>query len=223
MVRTSIFVLSLSWIAGFTAAGMAQTEPAPVNGPIPSPVANDCGTGNCDGGNYGANGSWVQRSQAHYDLIKQHADLIAQRNDAWPKPFLCYDRQSYHSIFAVMTQRGWQCECTLTGDHFDSQTQELNRAGKAKIHGIMTNLPEVARQVHVYRDSTAAVAEARMANVRAEIQHSFEALPEPALAITSYMPHGMNGSLVEDVQKRFVENLPDPAVPAAKTTTISTQ
>jgi hypothetical protein len=214
MVRTSIVVLSLSLITGFSATSHAQSVPQ--NGAVDANACGDCETG-------GAGATWFQDQRAQWDVTKQHADLISQRNDAWPKPFQCYDRQSYHGIFAVMTQRGWQCECTLTSDHFDPQTQELNRAGKAKIHGIMTNLPEIARQVHVYQDSTAEVAAARLSNVRAEIQNSFVALPEPQLAVTTYVPHGMNGALVEDVQKRFVENLPDPAVPAAKTTTISTQ
>jgi hypothetical protein len=216
MVRTLIVVLSLTLIAGFGSKGLAQAMP--VDGSLNANAATSCDSGEC-----GSDASWLQRCQAHWDLTKQHADLIYQRNDAWPKPFQCYDRQAYHSIFAVMTQRGWQCECTLTSDHFDPQTQELNRAGKAKIQGIMTNLPEVARQVHIYQDSTPEVAKARMENVRAEIQTSFMSSAEPQLAITLYKPHGMNGSLVEDVQKRFVENLPDPAVPAAKTQTISNQ
>ena len=216
MIRTSIVVLSLSWIVGAASIGLAQSEPT------------NCPSGNCSSGGCAENGcsddaSRIQKASAKCDLIKQQADLICERNDAWPKPFMCYDRQAYHSIFAVMTQRGWQCECTLTSEHFTPETQEHNRAGKSKIAGIMNNLPEVARQVYVFQDSTAEVANSRLANVRAEIQESFTALPAPQLALTTYTPHGMNGALVEDVQKRFIEGLPAPAVPAAKTTTISKQ
>lgn len=216
MFRSSIATLAFSWIVATSSLGWSQSATTEIS-------TGTCDSGECDNGNGSSVGTWWQHKQAECDLIKQHADLIAQRNDAWPKPFLCHDRQAYHAIFAVMTQRGWQCECTLTSDHFDPQTQQLNRAGKAKISGIMTNLPEVARQVHVLQDSTNEVAEARMENVRNEIQNKFVALPIPEIAVTNYAPHGMNGALVEDVQKRFVEGLPAPAVPAAKTTTISNQ
>jgi hypothetical protein len=216
MIRTSIVMLSLSWIVGAASIGLAQTYPS-------NDQTGNCSTGGCESNGCSEDASRIQKAQAHCDLIKQQADLIAQRNDAWPKPFICYDRQAYHSIFAVMTQRGWQCECTLTSDHFDSETQELNRAGKSKIAGIMTNLPEVARQVHVLQDSTDEIANARLANVRTQIQDNFVALPAPEIAITTNVPHGMSGSLIEDVQKRFIAGLPEPSVPAAKTTTISDQ
>lgn len=209
MTRISIVVLGM-WLVGFASSGIAQTETV-------SNVGGECSTNDCVTENETYFGSW----SAKWDLTKQHADLIAQRNDAWPKPFQCYDRQSYHSIFAVMTQRGWQCECTLTPDHFDPQSHQLNRAGRAKIAGIMTNLPEIARQIHVYQDPNSEITDARLSNVREEVATSFNMLPEPQIAATTYMPHGMNGALVEDVQKRFVEGLPDPKVPAASTSTIT--
>lgn len=211
MTRTSIVVLGM-WLVGFCASGKAQTVAV-------DPSTGGCPTGDCATENGTIAGSWAAR----WDLTKQHADLIAQRNDAWPKPFQCYDRQAHHSIFAVMTQRGWQCECTLTPEHFDSQSHDLNRAGRAKIAGIMTNLPEIARQIYVYQDPNSEINNARLENVRAEVAASFSMLPTPQVASTTYMPHGMNGALVEDVQKRFVENLPDPKVPAASTSTISDQ
>ncbi len=216
MIRTSIVMLSLSWIVGVASVGLAQSWP-------PNGQYGNCSSGGCDSYGGSNDASRIQKAQAKCDLIKQQADLIAQRNDAWPKPFQCYDRQAYHSVFAVMTQRGWQCECTLTSDHFDPETNQLNRAGKSKISGIMNNLPEVARQVHVLQDSTDEIANTRLANVRAEIQDAFVALPPPELAVTTNVPHGMSGALVEDVQKRFIAGLPEPSVPAAKTTTISNQ
>jgi hypothetical protein len=178
-------------------------------------------TQGCDGSCSDA--TCLEKSQARWDLHRQHGDLITERNDAWPKPFQCYDRQAYHSVFAVMTQRGWQCECTLTSDHFDAKTQELNQAGKAKIYGIMNNLPEIARQIYVFQDSTPGLAETRMTAIRKEIETAYPSLAAPPVALTQYVPHGMNGSLVEDVQKKFVEGLPEPKVPRAKTTTISNQ
>lgn len=215
MIRTSIAALSLCWIVATASVGLAQSWPHHGS-------SGNCASGSCDNG-CADEASKLQKWEAKCDLIKQQADLIAQRNDAWPKPFLCYDRQSFHGIFAVMTQRGFQCECTLTSDHFDSETHQLNRAGKSKIAGIMRNLPEVARQVHVFQDSSEEIANARLANVKAELETSYTSLPAPEIAVTGYAPHGMSGTLVEDVQKRFIEGLPAPSVPAAKTTTISNQ
>ncbi len=221
MVRTSFVVTCFCWFIGTASISLAQSGPG------------NCGSGNCDTGACGtsrdggcgsSDGATVfQKSQAKMDLHKQQAELIRERNDAWPKPFQCFDRQAFHGVFAVMTQRGWQCECTLTSDHFDSTTHELNIAGKSKINGIMSNLPEVARQVHVYQDSTYAIAETQLASVRKEVQDKYSFLPPPELALTTFKPHGMSGALVEDVQKRFVEGLPAPKVPAAKASTISTQ
>ncbi len=221
MVRTSLVISCFCWFIGTASISFAQAWPG------------NCGTGNCGTGTCGTSGqagygnandaTVFQKSHAKWDLHKQQAELITERNDAWPKPFQCFDRQAYHGIFGLMTQRGWQCECTLTSDHFDSTTHELNQACKSKVNAIMSNLPEVARQVHIYQDSSNDIVETQLASVRKEVQEKYSMLPPPELALTTYKPHGMSGALVEDVQRKFIEGLPEPKVPAAKASTISSQ
>jgi hypothetical protein len=216
MVRRTLVLTSLCWFLGTATVGLAQSWP------------NQCSTGTCGASTHhdrrhSDGATYLQKAQAHWDLTKQQADLIAERNDAWPKPFQCFDRQAYHAVMVTMMQRGWQCECTLTSDHFDPTTNGLNAAGKAKINGIMNNLPEVTRQIHVFQDSDAAVVQTRTASIRDELQQKYSTLPAPELAVTTYVPHGMTGALIEDVQKKFVEGLPEPTVPRPKATTISNQ
>lgn len=164
-----------------------------------------------------------QRMEAHFDVIKQHADLIARRNDAWPKPFQCYDRQAYHQIWYVNSSAGWANECTLTPDHFDAKTHHLNKAGLSKVAGIMSNLPEPARQIWVYTEGDAAIANARLSSVNEVLSENYSHWNAPPVAMTRHLPHGMSGSLVEDVQTKFVQSLPAPKVPAATGTTITGQ
>jgi hypothetical protein len=210
MPRLTATCFALGCLLALNLSAVAQTE-------VPSTDCNECAD------TASAHVSLRDKVSAKWDLHKQHADLIADRNDAWPKPFLCYDRRAYHQIFVTMQHRGWDAECTLTDDHFNADDQKLNLAGKAKIAGIMLNLPEAARRVHVYNIAGEEIGQQRLAEVRRELSDRFGSMSEPQLAVTTHMPHGMSGSLIEDVQKKFVEGLPDPKVPAASASTITGQ
>ncbi len=210
---TLILVITVVATATPTAFSQFWPEQATRNG--------GCGNGGC--GADGQEASRIQKWQAHADLIHQQGDLIAARNDAWPKPFQCYDRQAYHNIWVLQSYAGWCNECTLSNDQFDPETNELNRAGRAKVAGIMNNLPTPARQVLVYHNGNQEQTEARIQSVNANLQKEFGDLPSPVVSFTRRLPQGMSGLLVEDTQTKFIQALPPPGVPKPDGAALATQ
>ena len=211
MLRYSASIFTFLVIAGaVVSSSWAQTWPQ----------SYDCD--GCDSG-CSQRGGHLHEASAHWDLAKKQADLIARRNQAWPKPFQCYDRQAYHCIFNSMHNRGYQIECTLTDDHFHPDSNELNSAGQAKIAGIMNNLPTALRQIHVYQANDYDQAQARMDAAQARVRELHSHLPTPAFAMTTTRPQGMQGNMVEQMHKEFLANQPRPAVPASSKSGVSGQ
>ncbi len=209
MLRKWISILSVTAAAWVAQSASGQQWPA-----------NAYETGDCNGAAQ-VEPTWLEKEKAKWDLTKQHADLIAQRNDAWPKPFQCYDRQAYFSLWSVASTAGWCNECTLADEHFDADSQRLNRAGQAKLAGIMINLPPQARQVFVYETGNSEVVDRRIAAVNELLSDRYGHLQSPPVATTFRRPMGMSGTLVEDIQTKFVQFQPNPAVPRPSQDTIT--
>ena len=87
---------------------------------------NGCATDSCSGntgiigngflsggrgliGRHGHFSDW-QQQRDHYQQI---AEQVAARNNAWPKPFNCADRQLYFSIWEPMIDSGFERNALL--------------------------------------------------------------------------------------------------------------
>ena len=141
------------------------------------------------------------------------AENAYHRNQAWPKPFECWDRQSYFGMWGPMYYRGLENHCTLTDMHFDADTNELNSAGKQKIANIMRNLPSAARQIFVFQSGNQETADARIAEVEQQVGDWFGHLGAPVVATTTNPFYGQAGALASQINEQFIQSLPAPTVP----------
>ena len=186
----------------------------------PATFAQDCATcttgattsfGYPNSGGHCGHGA-AATAAAHVRGYVDMAKVAYQRNQAWPKPFECWDRQSYFAMWGPMYHRGLENQCTLTDSHFDN-TNQLNSAGKQKIASIMRNLSEASRQIYVFQSGDQATADDRVANVEREINDWFGHLGAPAIATTTRPFYGQAGAFAEQINEQFMQGQPAPSIP----------
>jgi hypothetical protein len=191
-------------------------------------VAQDCGScgrASCGGGyssafgypgstsvGHGGHGS----HREHLQSMRAEHHKIAARNDAWPKPFDCADRQLYHSMFTSMIDGGFEEQCVLCASHFDSESNELNAFGKHAVAGIMQNMPSHRKQVFVTRDSNERVSAERLANVDSVIKTYYgQVAPNASVTYSTKQPASVTGIRADMISQKFVEGQPSPNIPIA--------
>lgn len=182
----------------------------------------------CDGGcsldggsTFGYPASRVSARGANHGHFKQNreawkaeAEKIALRNDAWPKPFNCQDRMAYYSVWHTMMNQGYANHCVLGADHFESDTNELNSAGKIKIASIMQNIPSDRRQLLVVRDQNERISQARITNVNEVVQTYYgQSAGSMMIALTDLQPSVFSGSEADTIIKQRLQGLPPAIIP----------
>ena len=131
-------------------------------------AASSCGRGGClghrghGGHGHGARIQELKNQIAHQSAINAKASA---RNDAWPKPFNCYDKRSLHDIWQPMLAAGNETQQVLDHNFFTS-SHELNRVGIDRVAGIALHGPASDRAVYVSRSADQAVDQARVAAIR---------------------------------------------------------
>lgn len=164
----------------------------------------------CDG--CGSGGHMQNFKARHAHSKHNHARVIA-RNEAWPMPFNCADRQLYFSFWEPMIDQGFEEQCVLTSSHFDPETGQLNSYGNHTVAGIMQNMPTTRRKVFVHRDADVEANEARIAAVRDTI-NTFYGQKGPALVeFSNKMPVRLRGTKAEAISRLGMENHPTPIIP----------
>ena len=99
------------------------------------------------------------------------AQLLSHRfhtSHYWPYPYACYDRAIVKKLSELQTHNGWVKQTTLYDYHFDSDKQELNRAGRERLRWILINAPRKHRNVFVQAAYSEAESIRRMRSVRSE-------------------------------------------------------
>lgn len=172
-----------------------------------------CGHGHCGGG-CGAHSDFWDQKRAEFDLI-------THRNCAWPKPFACASRQTYMAIWQVSYDAGWQVEHTLSDIHFDSETNELNKVGKARVAGIMRNAPSHRRTLYIYQGVGEIATNERIEKTREAISEWWGFAATPEVVATTYDPEGMSGSHVYPVNDLFTKGIAPPKLSEASAPTTS--
>ncbi len=178
--------------------------------------ANGCNTTTHTGFGWSNGKTLEQRLQEHrrnFHAFCEHAEVVRQRNLAWPKPFQCHDRQAFAATFYPMYQRGYELQCTFSDAHFDDDN-ELNSAGKQKLAGIMANLPVERRQVLVFDTGNPTTTQTRISEVTSAIKEWWGHLPQPTIAKTINRHYGQAGDEVHQNNARFLSSLPTPAITA---------
>ena len=158
-------------------------------------------------------------SRGHHPRLEEFCAqnaLIAARNDAWPKPFDCADRQLYHTMFNAMIDNGFEGQCALGPEHFDGETNQLNKFGMQAVAGIMQNMPSHRKHVFVNRDVEDSVSQARMDSVNSLVQTFYgHFAPNAQVSLSIQLPASVSGTVAEGISGRYIEGAPSPIIPVS--------
>lgn len=187
-------------------------------------LAQDCST--C-GGSFGSSqfgypstggscGCGVGGGSHHerMDAIRAENAKITARNDAWPKPFSCADRQLYQEIWAPMIDQGFEEQCLLSSEHFDASNHTLNRLGMSAVAGIMQNMPSHRKHVFINRDIDETVSQARWEAVNSTVRTYYgQIAPNAQVAFSNKQPSSVSGAWAEAISNKYLLAAPAPVIP----------
>jgi hypothetical protein len=151
------------------------------------------------------------RGLFHSQAAEQH-HLMFERNQAWPKPFACWDRTAYLSIWQQMYTSGLAYECTLSDNHFDPETGRLNRMGERKLQTVMQNHPEWQRGLLVAQNRDPATNQLRMESVRNTVRQWYGDEIASQVAFTSIVPEPASGAKIQAINIGYGASLPPPTI-----------
>ena len=173
-----------------------------------------CGAGHC-GGCAGGCG-------AGFEEFKRRFCLITERNDAWPLPFNCWDRESYYQIWNQQYAHGLQVAHTLTSEYFDPNTNELNRAGESRVAWIVQNAPANSKQIFVYEDQAGPAMDQRLASVRGVVDRWYGHMGQVNIATSQLAPNRIPASYQQLILEAAAGSTPPPVIPIASGENITT-
>lgn len=137
-----------------------------------------------------------------------------KRNNCWPAPFVCPDRQTVRAPFVIMVHNGWRRQNILGDSHFRSETGELTEAGKLKVQWILTQAPQQHRIIFVHQ---AARPDETAARIDAVQQLASQLVPSgqlPEVVETSLNEGGWPADQIDKLSRDFFEkSLPAPKLP----------
>lgn len=168
------------------------------------------------GGGFHAGGvaSRHQARKERWEAWKDEADRAALRNDAWPKPFDCWDRVAYHRIFEPMIHAGYESQNVLGNQHFDPQTNQLNGLGRATVSSIMQNMPAHRRQVYISQLPQQDIVAARLSHVTEVVETWYgQSAAQTQVAISDALPAVVPGFRASAITRGMIESTPAPVIP----------
>lgn len=172
-----------------------------------------CGHGGClSGGLRGGSGSGLDELKAKRAHQRAINAKITARNDAWPKPFACADRQLYHSFFGRQVDQGWEEQCVLEAAHFDPESNELNKFGQQAVAGIMQNNPDHRRTVFIHRNVDDSINQQRRSTVQETINTFYGQDTNAQVAFSSKRPVTTSGTRAAQIQEQWIGAQATPAI-----------
>jgi|GEM_PF-1143503 len=199
------FLLAAAFaIAALPGVSSAQSSGAP---------CNDCNT-NSQFGWSSSSSQAVAPAQAgrHFSRAYEQHNLMYQRNQAWPRPFTCWDRAAYFNTWNQMYTAGLAGESTLSDAHFDSETGNLNQMGEQKIQMIFRNLPESQRGLLIAETRDPNQNNQRLEVARNAVREWYGEAYASQVALTGRVPEPASGAKVYAVNTRYLSNLPSPTI-----------
>lgn len=181
----------------------------------------DTGCGNCRGRN--GDHPRIDAMKAHHAQLSAHYHKIYGRNDAWPMPWNCADRQLYFQIWEPMIDQGFEEQCVLSSAHFDSETNQLNKYGQHTVAGIMQNMPTSRKHVFVHREGDERLNAARLESVRDTIDtfYGHQLNGQAQVSYSTRLPNRITGDQAEGINRLWFEKMPSPIIPIAAGETIN--
>lgn len=177
----------------------------------PNTPCSDCTSGS----QFGWGGSSARPSGhgglAHSKAYEQH-NLMFQRNQAWPKPFVCWDRTAYLNVWNQMYSSGLAEQCTLCEHHFDPTTGGLNRMGERKLQTVFQNHPEWQRGLLVVQSRDPQLNQVRLENVRNSVRQWYGDDVASQVAMTSVVPEPASGAKIQVINSSYTSSIPSPTI-----------
>ena len=137
---------------------------------------------------------------------------IAARNEAWPKPFACSDRQLMFATFRPMIDAGYEDQNILSSTHFDPETGELTKYGIQQVGGIMMNMPQHRRQVFVQAQNDPAKTQDRVAKVQ-QVISTYYGHRSGTVEVSSRNNVKLSGVTAETITRLRLESFAPPIIP----------
>lgn len=185
-------------------------------------VGGDCGCHGCCGGE-SKSGFSAKRAEfkGKLDHLSAEIDKVRGRNQAWPKPFDCADRQLYFSLWEPMIDQGWEEQCVLNSNHFDPETGELNQFGVHTVAGIMQNMPTTRKEVFIHREADESANNTRLLAVKNTIDTYYSQTGPARVSFSTKLPVTLSGTKAEAISRLAYENQPTPIIPVSAGETIA--
>ncbi len=176
------------------------------------PGGATAGCGNCSGCRSGSGCQLRDQMKKNWDHASEVNARVMARNQAWPKPFACADRQLYFRIWEPMIDSGMTAQCTLSASHFDQETQELNPYGESSVAAIMQNMPASRRNIFIQQTGNQLTSDTRIGSVRDTVRKWYGHVPAPSIAFTNTYPYESDAAQIEVINAAAVANSPAPVI-----------
>jgi hypothetical protein len=153
---------------------------------------------------------WAGVASAGWADVPVIQDIV--RNQCWPKPFVCADREAVRAPFMIQVANGWERQNMLSEYHFEPGTGELTEAGRLKVQWILLDAPQQHRVVFVHRSVDRAETAARMQQV---MQYACRVVPDaaPAVLETSMPDYGTPAQRIDLIGRKYQSAIPEPKLP----------
>ena len=178
----------------------------------PGGSCSTCGPSHGFGGGGGHKHGEVLKAKINHAL--ELDAKVSARNQAWPKPFTCADRQIYSAMWAPMIDAGFADQTTITGTHF--KEGKLTRYGKHQIAGIMRNMPQNRKVVYVQRDVDEVTTQNRFNEVQQLVSMFYGQAGR--VSLTDRNPINQTGQRAEATTNNYYNALAPPTIPVADST-----
>ncbi|MDB2686714.1 hypothetical protein N9Y42_05840 [Mariniblastus sp.] len=216
-ISSALAAIAVVTFAGFTSHASAQNcstcGPAPAISSFswPATATPGCGHGGCGHGHIGQGVDELKQKFAHASAIN---GKIAARNDAWPKPFSCWDKRDYYATWAPMIQAGAEVHAVLDGNYF-SQNNQLNNVGIDRVAGVVLNMPANLRTLYVNRGPDEAVNQARVSSIRNLLSTHYRQIAGVDVRLSDRIPQSVSGASIIQLQNGRIPKLPPAVLPVA--------
>ena len=130
----------------------------------------------------------------------------------WPHPYSCADVQFVRDFTQAQEDAGWVSETTLYDYHFESEQQQLNRAGLIHLRWILESAPSNRRTVFVQATANSTASQTRLEHVQGEVVEIVASHNPPAVMLRITRPLGRSALEVYKIQVGEVNSLPIPRI-----------
>jgi len=140
-----------------------------------------------------------------------------KRRNAWPEPFVFADRVTVHQAMASQVAAGWERQNLLSDFHFLPGGKDLTEDGRMRVQWIMTEVPEMHRQIYVHRANTPQETAVRMQTVQRLVTQSAYPISVPVLESTR-TDDGWPADHIDTVIRKAEKGAMDPKLMGSSST-----